>query len=292
MMIFNKILQACQLGSAMPIPNVGKAELDRIAALMTASEKFNFGDLVLERNYKKLQHDGTPGYRIPEVTADELQWWVDGLIPLPAPVAWYEFSLSYHQSAILAVDDGHTLKVTRIDWEKGAALVTNLWWATARSAIEQAHNQQLVVISEGNEEFRRKMDELDPEWSVSDSMNTGLCLYLTLMINSKSTERERVAAGSPSMAKARGVLPRPAHTIVRIVPDRYLRTKPDGSRAHASPRLHWRRSHVRTYDHPTPQARPYQGKWGVVIPRILVGKAELGEISHEYWVPERGGVDA
>jgi hypothetical protein len=43
------------------------------------------------------------------------------------------------------------------------------------------------------------------------------------------------------------------------------------------------------FDHSTPQAQPMGvGCWAVVIPTMLVGKAELGVVSHEYQVVGRG----
>lgn len=74
-----------------------------------------------------------------------------------------------------------------------------------------------------------------------------------------------------------------AHHLIDV-----LRSE-DAGGTHRSPRLHWRRSHLRHYDHNTPRAqwaptKVHGGKtgwWIAAIPRMLVGKAELGEVSHE-----------
>jgi hypothetical protein len=120
-----------------------------------------------------------------------------------------------------------------------------------------------------------------------------LVSYLTLMLNSKTTEvtREPAPAKLNKHRLAKGKTPLPAHRVVTIVPLAY-RTVARGGGTHASPRLHWRRSHKRHFEEkPVASAATWMpnevwlgkaGWWVVVIPRFLVGKVELGEVSHEY----------
>jgi hypothetical protein len=97
------------------------------------------------------------------------------------------------------------------------------------------------------------------------------------MLNSRSTEK-RTVEGGPKPSGNRH--PLPAHTVVTIVPKRFVGERPDGERGtHASPRLHWRRSHLREYK--APSGEVYHR---IVIPRCLVGKDELGAVTHTYRV--------
>jgi len=117
--------------------------------------------------------------------------------------------------------------------------------------------------------------------------------YLTLMLHSRTTE-VHVEHAPERLNKRRmehGKVPLPAHRAVNIVPLSY-RTSPRGAGTHASPRLHWRRSHKRHFEErtggavwvPAEQWKGKVGWWVTVVPRFLVGKAELGEVSHEYRV--------
>lgn len=101
-----------------------------------------------------------------------------------------------------------------------------------------------------------------------------LAVYLTLMLNSKSSEVTTSPAPKALNAARtkRGHTPLADHRIVTIVPKNYSHVKGADGIDRRSPRLHWRRSHLRKL--PT-------GK-SIVIARMLVGKAELGEVSHEY----------
>ena len=63
--------------------------------------------------------------------------------------------------------------------------------------------------------------------------------------------------------------------IVRIVPAAYLRerNREAGGSGRLSPRLHWRRSHIRTLR-----------SGNILTPRFLVGTAWMGEVTHGYRV--------
>jgi hypothetical protein len=119
-----------------------------------------------------------------------------------------------------------------------------------------------------------------------------LSIYLCLMINSKTTEL-RLEKAPPKLNAARvktGKAPLHDHSVVSIVPVRYIRDSEGEAKAmRRSPRLHWRRSHLRRIDHQTPKAKQLSnGQWGILITRFLVGAADKGAISHEYRVGNAG----
>jgi hypothetical protein len=112
--------------------------------------------------------------------------------------------------------------------------------------------------------------------TMNSKSSSVLMTWLTLMLNSRSTEKTRtVPPGKPiSRRAARGAALLASHTVVTIMPGAYLAAQRRLGGTHRSPRLHWRRSHIR---------RLASGR-EIIIPRFLVGRAELGEVSHEYRV--------
>jgi hypothetical protein len=112
--------------------------------------------------------------------------------------------------------------------------------------------------------------------TMNSKSSSVLMTWLTLMLNSRSTEKTRtVPPGKPiSRRAARGAALLASHTVVTIMPGAYLAAQRRLGSTHRSPRLHWRRSHIR---------RLASGR-EIIIPRFLVGRAELGEVSHEYRV--------
>lgn len=101
-------------------------------------------------------------------------------------------------------------------------------------------------------------------------------IYMSLMINSQTTEVRKVEpnAASNRLRRMRGKLPIKGHTRVTIVP-KYFIVHMNGHGGWHN-RLHWRRTHVRTYHRGEPNERKK------VIARMLVGKRELGEVDHAY----------
>jgi len=100
------------------------------------------------------------------------------------------------------------------------------------------------------------------------SGETGFVGWLTLMLSSRSTQIDRVPAPDKlnKQRVKRGRVAIAPHTVVSIIPrDVAARMRADREDAQgqlrASPRLHWRRSHRRTYA---------SGKT-LVIPRLLIG---------------------
>ena len=249
---------------------------------------FDFGELPLERN-------DLGQMVIPNLTGQEIGFIRDGYVPFPAPIVWFEFTSSTppysrkgQRTALLGFDgsrfhpmlDGvQALRpmVTRIDWQDGDTLVDGVF-----SKWEYVYHNGLPDIAAGVSSLDsavlnavKKMG--DAEIHSSYLNNIPLFLYLNLMINSKTTELKPSPAPDVKLNKARakrGRFPLKEHSIVTIVPNRFITAGPDQGGTHASPRLHWRRSHLRTLA---------DGK-KIIIPRHLVGRRELGEITSEYRV--------
>lgn len=254
----------------------GWQDLDRRATAdrIDRAQKFDFGSLPLERN---------PGgvWDLPDLTADEMNFWRDGLIPLPFPLCWYEFVLGEFRSGVLVREEGSKWVIERIDFVEN-----DVGYDGVTVSIDRAQTgSDLTIAAGGNIHFLNIMRGSETYMKKHVASVAPLVIYLTLMLNSRSTETRRE---SPPQAlqraqEKRGHTPLPGHLIVRIVPDKYQYERdPATGRQRRSPRLHWRRSHLRRYDHEVPSAKFIEGVWLTVIPRALVGKAELGEVSHEY----------
>jgi hypothetical protein len=252
-------------------------KLDAFANLIEAAEKFDFGKLILEK--KKESHE----YLLPDFTETEWELWGLNLVPLPSEVVWYEYELGTSRSAVLVYRTEKRWCAVRFE------LAPYLWWDCVMVAVEQ-RSKAFETMSTA---------ELHSLWTKTSSMTEdqkralwgdgiNVSIYLTLMLGSKTTEKNSV--GAPKLTnKLREKKGKPKlfeHTVVRIVPWKYITaSQQEAGRTNASPRLHWRRSHLRIYDHRTPSSTFVEGKgWCVAIPRCLVGSAELGEVSHEYFV--------
>lgn len=227
-----------------------------MARLLSEAEVFDFGGLHLEPSER-----GLPAYDVPRLTDEEEGFFAEGLIPLPAPVTAFEFQVAGHPRYLILVVDGEEgWEATRME----DGLITGTWIRKTPDDDPTAH----FVWGPPSTEPK------DLE-KVTYGANLGMAKYFSLMISSKTTEVRRVEGG-PREGSNRH--PLPAHRVVTIVPTRF-RTDGDAGGTHASPRLHWRRSHLREYK--APSGEVYNR---VVIPRHLVGRADLGEVSHEYRV--------
>lgn len=101
-------------------------------------------------------------------------------------------------------------------------------------------------------------------------------ISLALFMSTKHATAERVAGPSPAAAKKREDAGRAAlfeHHVVTIAPADRIRADLGGT--HASPRLHWRRGHLRNLQ----SGRP------VAVKPALVGLADKGFVSKDYAVP-------
>lgn len=281
--------------SKLVILDGAERSIFEFAMMVDESEKFDFGPLHLE----EIDHPDLGGnftaWGVPETTPTEREFFLLGLVPLPAPICWYEFVLGSSRSGLM-IDgrDPQCWKVNRIDFDPktGEGTFDGCWvhW----------HLGQIMV--DGPAHWIEKLNRSHAVDKFSYAANLGLAEYLTLMINSRTTETRREEAPTKLniARKKAGKARLPTHTIVTIIPLAYRTKGAGGKGTHGSPRLHWRRSHKRRWrykpaggrsvwapeevwlDPETGQDR--KGWWITIVPRFLVGRADLGEISHEYRV--------
>lgn len=257
--------------------------VEEFLKFIAIAEKFDFGVLPCE----KMEADGKgfniPYFKIPSMTEDEIGFWFEGLIPLPADVCYYEFSLSEEQGftgisgLLIRKDRNGDIWTQRVEGPQGNDLdyiIDGTWTRSNR-------NDTITWINDDVDRFAA-LSMLHSE-KLKDYFGSApmLAMYLTLMINSKTTDivRSVPTAKQQSLRKQLKKLPLPLHRIVTIVPQRFIDEahEADGTKGtHASPRIHWRRSHVRTYNRGLPNERK------IVIARQIVGRRELGEVTHDY----------
>jgi hypothetical protein len=239
------------------------------------SEKFDFGDLHLEPDPQRPE-----SFILPLLTHDEKSAWAEGLIPLPAEKCWYEFLIGGQRSALLAFEgNNNDLYVARFDWRPGNTFMFDGVWLNLNRE-ENKHSEYLASkLYIGSTSFAEYAEEKNLRELYT--ANGPLAVYLTLMINSKTTETEKITPPA-KLNKARikaKKQPLPIHRIVRIIPKEYLRARlAESGRTRLSPRLHWRRSHIRTLHRGEPNERK------IIIPRFLVSRASEAEVTHEYRV--------
>jgi hypothetical protein len=237
-------------------------------------EIFDFGELPLERSDEK----GT--FTLP-LTKEEEDFWFEGLIPLPSKICFYQFKISGYESAItIRQDDDMKVWCQRTEGRNehlgpNGFFVDGVWsrWMGKPDAVElESYNKNVLSMIQKLDEHTRVQ-----LWG----MNPKLAAYLTLMINSKSTE---VATVQPTRVQQmlRRQLDRPqlrTYRRVTIISRKHMaRAIAEAAAEHrASPCLHWRRSHLRIIHAGTPQEKK------IVIPRFLVGKREEG-MRREYIV--------
>lgn len=280
-----------------------KDELAEIVFKIREAEKFDFGELPLVS--MQPLWDTLPRWEVPSLTDEENMFFDQGLIPLPAPQVWYEFKIGGYTSGFL-IDEDRGWAVTRIDYERhqGTGAIDGVWVRrknVPKSAVPGVVPPVVVPPTnyeyevDGEPEYLRKCYGSDITFEeqgdftkgfmpkmgmrMAHASNWSLGRYLTLMINSRSSTRVKVDGVEPGYAppKAGKKEPRVAHTVVTIVPREYYeRARLEGEATRSPPRLHWRRSH---------QRRLHNGKI-IVIARMLVGRADIGTVSHEYKVPQ------
>lgn len=264
-----------------------------MAKLIEGAHKFDFGELILE---VKENIPSGPVYALPALTADEMGFWRDGLIPLPFETCWFEFTLNGFRSGFLVQEVGTRWTVSRVDWLPDEVLVDGI-----QTTVDRAYaSEDFAIMITGNTRLYHQLHEhSDTKFSAtanSIASSPPLVVYFALMLNSKTTEAVKAPAPAAGLNRSRvrrGRAPLQEHSIITIVPARF-RTQERADGKGAPRRLHWRRSHVRHYDRHTPASRwspnlEHAGKkgwWVAVIPRMLVGHADLGEVSHEYRVAQ------
>jgi hypothetical protein len=262
-MMVHKLIDVLLAGGSKGFVIVPGSDLPETIRLLRLAEKFDFGEIHLELG-SNFHPSGYQMMKVPELTDVENDFLDEGLVPLPAPLCWYEFSLNGFKSGIL-VKEGWIVTRIDYDWEQGTGCMDGIWvWTDKEGDFKATVNNKL---QEGYIQYNHQ----------TAIGNWGISRYFTLMLNSKTTEIEvvrgvRRPAGKKSLSKRE---PLPDHRIVRIVPRAYIAARrAEGESLRCSPRLHWRRSHLRTLA---------DGR-KIVISRFLVGKADIGVVSHEYRV--------
>jgi hypothetical protein len=298
-MMVHRLIDALKNGrnkNLYVVPELGQNDIDQIVQQLRLAEKFDFGALHLESvmpedfaehfrtstiNGKSVDGDELTKnpvnvWNVPSLTTEEESYIDEGLVPLPAPLSWFEFILGSHTSGLLI--DANGWKVMRIDFDRntGSGMVDGMWCVRTRQEKDGTSTYAL----EGNPDLIAKIESMGSSIIsvMTPAANWNLARYFTFMLYSKSTEIEYVQTSSKKLKRHSSLStrePLPDHRIVRIIPRRFLRHDSEGP-TRLSPRLHWRRSHIRTL---------HDGK-RIVIARTLVGKAELGVVTHEYKIEE------
>lgn len=168
--------------------------VEEFLRIVSVAEKFSFGVIPSE----KLSSDGTgwdtPHFKIPAMTEEEIGFWFDGLIPLPADVCWYEFALSNEKgfnatSGILVKKhkDG-SIWSQRVEGPSNgdsSYMIDGTWSKCNRDdtvSWRNADEGRFAALS------RLSSDKLNDFFGSTASIT----LYLTLMINSKTTDLVKV----------------------------------------------------------------------------------------------------
>lgn len=286
-MIAHKIIQQLREGKQAADNPLAAAQnrqlaLD-IADELEKAEKFFFDNIPFEQSEPSK-------WALPELTRPEREMWLSGLLPLPAERCWFEFILGGSPVGILVKHVGEEktdFVYTRIDYVNNRAAWVPVM-LTVEATPEFAKHDANLKVSAYTNKIYSDIAEADANFGT-------LVIYLCLMLLSKTTELKRNAPSRVMnrIARDHGKVPRFSHTIVTIVPQRYVSVETEpGKKTGSHPRLHWRRSHIRHFDHPVTMGvfvpvcacckKPNQ--WIVAIPRFLVGKRELGEVTHDYRV--------
>jgi hypothetical protein len=275
-LIFHKFVDVLRGASQeVPLhlpPDVTPEQVTRLVNWIIDAEKFDFGDLPLERD-----PEDTNLFSLPDLTSDEREAWCEGLLPLPAPLCWYEFAISGGRGFMLVRDLGQChWRMTRMFWpEPGEDLVYD---GHEVALIRTSATEADILVSGGP--TVHGLSRTRPEWAeMAYNEQPFLALYLTLIINSSSTEvRTECAPERLNRARVkRGRTPLQDHRVVTIVPERYLRqSRLEAGFTRLPPRLHSRRSHLRTLHRGEPNQRR------ILIPRCWVMVTSEAEVSHEY----------
>lgn len=268
---------------------------------------FTFQNIPFERD----------GFRpvYPACDPEEFAFFNEGLVPVPYPLAWFEYEGAGATSGLLVKETGQLVEL--VEFSKvtvsGFTHVRVFPWvqqiyrggpASLPAGVQPTFQSDASMLKD--RETRLTKGVLDPlglylrgktyeaaQMGVdptSDEVDmvmlreSGFLVYLLVMLGSRSTETQVDQPGKFANRKRRekGLRPLPAVTTVRVVP-RWIveRLRAEGEDIHASPRMHWRRSHLRTLS---------EGR-RIVIPRCLVGFKALdgseileGALGHRYRV--------
>lgn len=229
----------------MRFRNENDALIKRTAEYVSECEKFSFYDAVEGNNFKYLADFGREMFR-------------SGLAKMPHEKTYFECGIRIGEcDAVLAMWGGHD--------------DSDIWFYLSRDygvswAPGGAINMETGKAVPYDEEERVMA-------GFSEALG-GVFYACMALLMSKSTKQEMEIAGESANRKRikAGKIPLYSHRVVTINPD----CRGGGGRggSHASPRLHWRRGHIRRY------------KTGceIWIAPTLVGSADRGIITHEYRV--------
>lgn len=262
-------------------PEITKDRADAVIEAITQAEKFDFGQLHLE------PANETGKYCLPDITQPEYEAWAEGLIPLPAPVCWFEFTLGKSRSGLLIVetvnDDKHLWSCQQFDWSApNPVIMSGIWVSLDLNDPGTAEAYKLII--HGNNVSRDEQVQILGVHNMRENYayQAPLAIYMALMINSRSTDIKTEIAPEKlnKLRKQRGKVPLYTHRVVRIIPDAYIREQrtAQGLSDRLPPRMHWRRSHIRVLHRGEP------GERRIIIARMLVAKASEAEVTHEYVV--------
>lgn len=265
--------------------------MDATAKRIKESQHFVFENL-------PISVDGSGGMNLPGLTKEEQDMFSMGLLPLPFELCWFEvpFREEEQGSEILCylleeTDSGFMAIPFRIiDGNKDvkAIQITGERWEVVKGIPgEAAPNIHFYDTFGGAGVMDMARMEMGMEVDQKTLMKgeVGLISYLLLMLSSKTTEFYTNEAPTKlnKRRRAKGKAEIPEHRVVSIIPRKAVREYRDQEKgtaqsgARSSPRIHWRRSHLRQLSN---------GK-SVVVARALIGyrvDPEREKVSHSYKV--------
>lgn len=268
-----------------PFWDCDKNCITEVGSLLKKAEAYDFGHLPLEPDA-----DNKGAFIIPRLTDDEMDFFVHDVLPFPAEVMWLQFTLTTTSALLIDARKGQgcRFRAQRFDMEAFPRVECPGVWGEW-----YPHMPRATALTSSDRRLAYNIATNPKAVNLYDDM-CHLTLYMVMMLYSKTTAIE-VRTPSRLVNRIRRDSNRaelPEHRIVTIVPGRWIDR--DGSpraRGEQRPkRIHWRRSHLRHYEHETPHSRyapeiEHKGRKGwhvVAIPRFLVGSKEAGEVSHEY----------
>lgn len=246
---------------------------------------------------------------MPKLEENESSWFSRGLIPLGAPVVWYE----YKQPSNEGSKDISTVCLLIIEtkpcnWDtyqfsihEGRMTIGNLFhsWDFEGNELKQRYKTVEVpndfpitnyntpnwYENGGNTSLTKE------EYCDAVASRSALFTYLTLMINSRSTVVEQIKEPSKLNKKRlrNDKTPIDEYKRVILISKKVISVTGEGGTVM---KLHYCRSHIRHYENKTPNStwvpdmtyNEITGWWIVIIPGHFKGVADHGTITHDYTV--------
>jgi hypothetical protein len=273
--------------------------MTRAAAAIEQAQVFEFLNVPVEQ-------DGEGSFDLPGVDEVELGMWRDGIIPVPFPACWFEIPVtSLHGKEVMCyyieeLDGRSGMMVTPFRLMKlrtrQILQFTGEFWRSQRRGSDGTPTLVVEDPFGGAADFMKATQMATQEiWGrkaldrgTQVKGEAGLLHYLLVMLVSRTTETTPVEAPVKlnKQRAQKGRSPIPPSRVVSIIPkgiaaqirrDDHSGERGEGGTIRSSPRLHWRRSHLRT---------TASGKT-IPVARALVGyKAADGRefVPHEYRV--------